>query len=277
MAQIDSAVDLGVNTLDTANSYAGGVSERVVGRWLSEHPGSEVLVATKVGNLVRPDQADVDLSRSHIAEQIEASLSRLGHIDLYLSHAPDERTPIAETLEGFAAVLDSGNARAIGGCNLDVRELEEALTTADRLGLPCYQWVQNQYNLLARDDEAELFALLRDRGIGYTPFSPLAGGILAGRYRRGTNPPPDSRMALMTGSVPDLDDATWTALDRLADEAQRRGVTAATLALAWVLASPDVTAPLVAPRRSEQFAEVEAALALELDERERSEIEDLFA
>lgn len=276
LEQIDAAVAMGINTLDTANSYGGGVSEQVVGQWLATHPGADVLVATKVGNLVHPDQRGIDLSAAHIAEQVVVSLDRLGRIDLYLSHAPDPDTPIEATLEALAAVVERGQARAIGACNLSAAELETALDVAERNGLPGYQWVQNEYNLITRDDEADLLRIVRERGLGYTPFSPLAGGLLAGRYQRGVAPPPDSRMAILPAAMPDIGPSMWDALDALASVARRRDVSVAALALAWVLAAPDVTAPLVAPRRPEQFADVQQALEIELDEDERAELAALF-
>lgn len=276
LEQIDTAVAMGINTLDTANSYGGGVSEQVVGGWIASHPDADVLVATKVGNLVRPDQQRIDLSPAHISEQASASLARLGRIDLYLSHAPDPTTPIEATLEAFAAVVENGQARAIGACNLSAADLETALDAAERLGLPGYQWVQSEYNLLTRDDEAELLRIVHERGLGYTPFSPLAGGVLAGRYRRGAAPPPDSRMAIIPGYLPDLDERLWDALEALEEAANRRDVSVAALALAWVLTAPDVTAPLVAPRRPEQFADVQQALEIELDEDDRAELAALF-
>jgi aryl-alcohol dehydrogenase-like predicted oxidoreductase len=276
LEQIDTAVAMGINTLDTANSYGGGVSEQVVGRWIASHPDADVLVATKVGNLVRPDQQGIDLSPGHIREQVSASLARLGRIDLYLSHGPDLDTPIEATLEAFAAVLDNGQASAIGGCNLSPADLEIALDAAERLGLPGYQWVQNEYNLLTRDDEAHLLPIVREHGLGYTPYSPLAGGVLAGRYRRGTAPPPDSRMAILPSHVASIDEPTWDALEALGEAARHRDVSVAALALAWVLTAPDVTAPLVAPRRPEQFADVQQALEIELDEDERAELAALF-
>ena len=277
LAQIDAAFAIGINTLDTANSYGGGVSEQVVGRWIADHPDADVLVATKVGNLVRPDQRDIDLSPAHIAEQFEISLCRLGGVDLYLSHAPDPSTPIEATLEAFAALLESQRVRAVGGCHLTAAELQAALDAADRHGLPGYQWVQNEYNLLARDDETALLHIVRERGLGYTPFSPLAGGVLAGRYQRDTPPPPDSRAAVIPSFVHDLEDIPWHGLERLAAEAVRRDVSMAALALAWVLAAPDVTAPLVAPRRPNQFADVEQALGLRLDPEERERLGSLFS
>jgi aryl-alcohol dehydrogenase-like predicted oxidoreductase len=276
LEQIDAAVAMGINTLDTANSYGGGVSEQVVGQWLATHPDAEVFVATKVGNLVHPDQRGIDLSAAHIAEQVAVSLDRLGRIDLYLSHAPDPDTPIEATLEALAAAVERGQARAIGACNLSAAEIETALNVAERNGLSGYQWVQNEYNLISRDDEADLLRIVRERGLGYTPFSPLAGGLLAGRYQRGAAPPPDSRMAILPASIPDIDQSMWDALDALAGAARRRDVSVSALALAWVLTAPDVTAPLVAPRRPEQFADVQQALEIELDEDERAELAALF-
>jgi aryl-alcohol dehydrogenase-like predicted oxidoreductase len=265
-----------VNTLDTANSYAGGVSEQVVGRWIAARPEARVLVATKVGNLVRPEQDHIDLSPAHIAQQVRASLARLGRIDLYLSHAPDPSTPVEATLEAFAAVIDSGRARAIGACNVTAAELEVALDTAERHGLPGYQWVQNEYNLLTHRDQADVLRVVRERGLGFTPYSPLGGGILAGRYQRDAAPPPASRMAILPGAFAAVDDSMWDSLDALAAAARQREVSVAALSLAWVLTAPGVTATLVAPRRPEQFTDVQQALEIALDEDERNELAALF-
>lgn len=274
--QIDVAVAMSVNVLDTANSYGGGVSEQVVGQWLAAHPGADVLVATKVGNLVHPEQRGFDLSAAHIAEQVAVSRDRLGRIDLYLSHAPDHDTRIEETLEAFAAVVERGQARAVGACNVTATDLETALDVAERNGLPGYQWVQNEYNLITRDDEADVLRIVRERGLGYTPFSPLAGGLLAGRYHRGAALPPDSRMAIFPASMPDVNQSTWDALDALATAARKRDVSVPALALAWVLTAPEVTASLVAPRRPEQFTDVQQALEIELDQDERAQLSALF-
>jgi aryl-alcohol dehydrogenase-like predicted oxidoreductase len=272
LEQIEAAVRLGVTVLDTANAYAGGESERTVGKWLAARPDDRVLVATKVGNIAEPGQSDMDLSGPHIARQARASLARLGHIDLYLSHAPDETTPIEETMEAFAELVEAGCVKAIGACNVSVAQLSDALAASERLGLPRYEWVQNEYNLLARDDERALLAVVGDHGLGYTPYSPLAGGVLAGRYRAGEPPPPGSRLAVspQLGRTPDA--ATFAGLELMREDARRRGVTMAGLALAWVLSSPHVTAPLVAPRRPEQWEAVTEGLSLCLDPDERDRI-----
>lgn len=276
LEQIDMAVELGVNTLDTANSYAGGVSERVVGEWIALHPAADVLVATKVGNLVDSRQVAPDLSPAHISVQLAESLRRLGRVDLYLAHTPDPTTPIEQTLETFTAAVESGQVRAIGACNLSAAELEAALDAADRLGLVGYQWIQNGYNLLDREDEADLLGMVRDQGLGYTPYSPLAGGVLAGRYERGLPAPARSRMGILTGAAPELDDSTWRGLTGLQEAARVREVSMAALALAWVLSVPEVTAPLVAPRSPDQFADVEEALRIDLSADERAELTALF-
>jgi aryl-alcohol dehydrogenase-like predicted oxidoreductase len=276
LEQISRAVDLGVTVLDTANSYAGGVSEQVIGEWLSQHHNADVLVETKVGNLVEAGQTAIDLSAAHIARQFEASRARLGRIDLYLSHGPDDSTPIEDTLEAFAALLETGAVRAVGGCNVDADQLRRALAAADRYGLPHYEWVQNEYNLLARQDESGLLDVIREHNLGYTPYSPLAGGLLSGRYQRDAAPAADSRMAVAAFAMRPLDDGTWAGLESLNAHAQRREVSTAGLALAWALSRPEVTAVLVAPRSASQFAAVEEALTLTLDADERNELAGYF-
>ena len=273
---IDRAVALGVNVLDTANSYAGGVSEQVVGEWVAAHPDADVLVATKVGNIAEPGQTGVDLSAAHIARQARASLARLGRIDLYQSHPPDAGTPIEQTLEAFAPLLEAGTIRGIGACNVTAAQLSTALDTADRLGLPGYSWVQNEFNLLAAPEQADVLDLVRERGLGFTPYSPLAGGLLTGQYRADAPPPPGSRMAIAAGAMRELDAKTRAGVEGLAHEAGPRGVSVAGLALAWVISTPDVTAPLVAPRRLDQFEAVTEAIDLRLDHDERSHIAALF-
>jgi 1-deoxyxylulose-5-phosphate synthase len=277
-AMLDEAFALGVNVLDTANSYAGGHSERIVGRWLAERQ-RDVLVATKVGNPVEPGQEGIDLSPGHIQRQVAGSLERLAldRIDLYLSHAPDEQLPIAKTLEAFAALIESGRVRAIGACNVSTRQLDEALKESDRLGLPRYEWVQNEYSLLARGDESGVLAICRDHGLGYTPYSPLCGGILSGKYRPGAAVPPGSRAAVRpSGYQGYMSASVLGAVRRLADEAARTGISAAGLALAWVVSSPDVTAPIVAPRRPDQWDAVREALDWRMDTDERDRIGKLL-
>lgn len=275
---LDAGTALGISVLDTANSYAGGDSERIVGRWLSARR-ADVLVATKVGREVGTRQQGVDLSFDRILEQFELSLRRLGldRVDLYLSHVPDEHTPVEQTLAAFGTLIARGSVRAVGACNVTAGQLRHALEQSERHGLPRYEWVQNEYNLLTRGDERELFAVCADHGLGYSPYSPLAGGILSGRYRTGSPLPPDSRVAVRPGPYAHLlTGENLAGVDALAVEARRRGVSPSGLALAWVLSHPLVTAPLVAPRRVDQFDAVEEALAMTLDPDERDRLAALF-
>ncbi|WP_433557287.1 aldo/keto reductase [Pseudonocardia xinjiangensis] len=276
LAQIDAADTLGITVLDTADSYSGGISEQVVGLWSIEHPDSEMLISTKVGNLVSPQQRRVTLTAEHITRQFAISEERLGRVDLYLSHGPDDETPIEETLETFAGLLESGRIRGFGACNVSASQLESALIAADRHGLPRYEWVQNEYNLLNRDDESDVWRLVAEHCLGYTPYSPLAGGTLSGRYQQGVAPDPGSRLVVAPGSLRPLDEPTWRGLDLLTTAARRRGVGTAALALAWVTSAPLVTAPLVAPRNKAQFTDVSDALDLTLDPDERAEIATFF-
>lgn len=276
---LDSATELGINVVDTANSYAAGESERIVGRWFDARTPEDVLVATKVGRKAETEQQDVDLSFDHILRQFDLSLERLARdrVDLYLTHAPDERTPVEETLTAFAALIERGSVRAVGACNVTADGLRSALGTAERHDLPRYEWVQNEYNLLSRGDERELLGICAAHDLGYTPYSPLGGGVLSGRYRVGAPLPPDSRVAVRPGPYAHLlTPDNLAGVDGLAAEADRRGVSLSGLALAWVLCHPQVTAPLVAPRRPDQFDAVQEALSLSLDSDERDRLSALF-
>lgn len=278
-AMLDTAFDLGITVLDSANGYAAGHSEHVIGRWLAQRH-KPMLVATKVGGPVEPGQDGIDLSRDHILRQIDASLERLGvdHVDMYLSHVPDERTPIQVTLTAFAELLENGKVRAVGGCNLSAAQLESMLEVSDRHGLPRYEWVQNEYSLLARGDEADVIPLCREHGLGYTPHSTLCGGILSGRYPPGSTPPPGSRVAVRPGMYQEyLTTEKLEGVQRFAGAATRRGVNSASLAHAWVMSNPDVTAPLIAPRRTGQFDAVADALAIHLDDDDRASLAELLA
>lgn len=277
---MDRGVALGIDVLDTANSYAGGHSERVVGRWLADRQAADVLVATKVGNSVEAGQREVDLSEGHIQRQFPASLQRLGrtNVDLYLSHAPDDDVPIGETLEAFAALIESGRVRAIGACNVSANQLEEALGESDRLGLPRYEWVQNEYNLLARSDESGVLPICRDHQLGFTPHSPLCGGILSGKYQPGESPLPGSRLEVRPDAYERFASAEiFARVQPFVQEATRHGISAAGLALAWLVSSPDVTAPVVAPRWPDHFDAVREALDCRLDPDQRDRISSILA
>jgi aryl-alcohol dehydrogenase-like predicted oxidoreductase len=279
LARLDEARDLGITVIDTADAYGGGESERTVGRWRTERQVTGTLVATKVGNAIRPDgSVGVDLSPGHIARQLAQSIDRLGRVDLYLSHTPDESTPVAQTIEAFTQARADGKIRAYGICNVSAIQLEEILAAADRAGLDRPGWVQNGMSLLARSDERDVLPLAVAEGLGYTPFSPLAGGVLSGRYLDGVAPAPGSRIAVAGDRyyAGMHTEANLARVARLRDVASRHGVSVSGAALAWLRAHPQVTAPIVSPSRPGQWQAVREAVALDLSEDERAEISAIF-
>jgi 1-deoxyxylulose-5-phosphate synthase len=203
LERLDEARALGITVIDTADAYAGGASEQAVGEWHRTRQPKHVLLQSKVGGGVT-DSADrrANLSREHIDRQLARSIQRLGRVDLYLSHVPDPQTPLAETLEAFAAARDAGLIRAFGMSNVDAALLEQLLLTADRTGLPRPERIQNGLNLLNRSDEKDLLPLLNSEGIGYTPFSALAGGVLSDRYLDGAGVELGSRIAVAGSLLP---------------------------------------------------------------------------
>ena len=268
-AIMDAAWSLGIRDFDTADAYGGGRSETWIGRWRAR-TGNEPTLTTKVFHSVVGDPDDHGLSRERILRQIDGSLARLGveQVDMYLIHEPDPATPIEETLDALEEVVRAGKVKAIGASNVDVAWLEEA---GDRV-----QWVQNSYSLLDRELD-DVPSYCADHGIGFSPFSPLAGGWLAGKYRRGETPPPGSRMTMRPEPYLHLqDDAVYDGLDRLAAAAAERGVDMPTLAFAWLLTDPRIAAVVVGPRRPGHLDPAIAALEVELSPAERDELASFF-
>jgi aryl-alcohol dehydrogenase-like predicted oxidoreductase len=266
---MDAAWSTGIRDFDTADAYGGGRSETWIGRWRAL-TGNEPTLTTKVFHSVEGDPDDRGLSRERILRQIDGSLARLGveRVDMYLIHEPDPDTPLEETLDALEEVVRAGKVRAIGASNVDLTWLEQA---DGRL-----QLVQNSYSLLDRESD-DVLGYCAEHGIRFTPFSPLAGGWLAGKYRRDQAPPPGSRMTMRPEPYLHLDDeAVYDGLDRLETAAADRGVDMPTLALAWLLADPRIEAVVVGPRRPEHLEPAIAALAVELSSRERDELASLF-
>lgn len=282
-ALMDGAWEMGINLFDTANAYGGGRSETAIGKWLHSK-GSRVrdqlILTSKVFNPVGDGPNDRGLSRRHLIQQVEASLKRLGvdYLDTFLIHEPDPTTPLEETLRALDDLIREGKIRYIGASNMPAWLMTKALWISDKLGLYRFEWVQNSYSLLDRADEREMFALCADQGLGYTPFSPLAGGMLTGKYQFSGAYPADSRMTLR----PEPYLAYWTpetfaGLERLKVEAQEHGVSLAGLALAWVMSEPHVTAPILGPRKLEHFQPAVEAMRLHLSQEERQRIANLLS
>ena len=282
-AALDEALALGIDVLDTSERYAGGESERTIGEWLRQRPRDltkTVRIATKVAPPTVDGADGTRFNRAYIERKLQGSLDRLGleYVTFYLSHRPDRTTPIEETLAGFAAVIGAGRVGHVGCCNVGAEELIEALAAAERLGLPGFEWVQNGFSLLSPNDDREVRAVCRDRGLGYTPFSPLAGGVLTGKYTRGEPFPEGSRLALRPGAhAATLTDAVHDALERLRGAAAERSVNCGSLALAWLIAHPDCTAPIVGPSRAAPHLEhLAEALDMVLAAEERARIASWF-
>jgi aryl-alcohol dehydrogenase-like predicted oxidoreductase len=268
-ATLDETVELGLTMLDTAESYAGGASETTMRRWFTTRDPATTAGLRITTKVAPPRSADTDqhFDEAFISSTFAGSLSRLGveHVDTLLLHAPHHGTPVAVTLEAMEAVRSTGGCTHLGACNFDLAELTEALDAADRLGVRGYEMIQNGYSLLSPDDDHDVRALCRERGIVYTAFSPLAGGALTGKYRRGEPPPGASRLALRPDGVDELlTPAVHDAIDHLAATATGLGVSCGALAMAWVLHHPDVAAPVSGPSRTSPHLAI-AAEALALD------------
>ena len=275
---MDAALTAGITFFDTAASYGGGRSESWIGRWREER-GAPVLLSSKVYWSVSGDPHDRGLSRERIMREIEGSLERLrtDRLDLYLTHEPDPETPIEETLRALDQLVQAGKVRAFGASNVDGAQLAEALETSDRHGLARYEWVQNEYNLLERGPEGGVLSICEREGLGFTPFSPLAGGWLTGKYRRGEPYPQGSRMTLRGEPYAAFgNEATFVAIAKFENAAAEREIEPATLAIAWLLSHPQVTAVVVGPRRPEQLDTALAAMELLLSPQERDELSRLF-
>jgi len=268
---MDAARQLGITMFDTADAYGGGKSETMIGAWIASR-GDRPQLATKTFNPMGAGQ-DQGLGRARMSRQLESSLDRLRveYVELYLAHEFDPETPLEETIATFEGLIELGLIKAYGVSNFNAEQLRAVL----RIGRPAV--VQNSYSLLHRTDEEEVLGLCDAFSVAYTPFSPLAGGWLTGKYRRDEPPPPGSRMATRPQPYEHLHtDATFDALDRFKDAAAQRGLDAPTLAIAWVLAQPGVTAVIVGPRSPQQLEDTIRAVDVQLSKDEADELAALF-
>jgi aryl-alcohol dehydrogenase-like predicted oxidoreductase len=264
--QIGLARDAGVNLFDTADVYSNGLSEEILGKALGSDR-DEVLIATKVRGAMGEGPNDAGLSRHHIIRGAEASLRRLGtdYIDLYQVHEWDGQTPLEETLQALDDLVRWGKVRYIGCSNYTAWQLMKSLWTADRDNLSSFVSNQVYYSLQARDIENELVPVAIDQGIGILVWSPIAGGLLSGKYRRGVEPPAGSRHLTDWNEPPVYDeDKLYDTIEELVAISESHGVSAAQVALAYTLAKPAVTSVIVGARTEEQLADNLAAADLKL-------------
>jgi aryl-alcohol dehydrogenase-like predicted oxidoreductase len=261
LAALDEAAELGITLFDTAERYGAGASERIVGRWLTARPSSvtgQVRISTKVGPPWL-DGRDGQFDLEYIDRIFSGSLERLAvdAVEILYTHAPDdhpdrpsgyEPVGIEATLGALETIRSTGRVHRLGASNVDADQLRAAIDAAERLGVVGYEVIQNGYNLLDPDGDAEVRRIAREHGIAYTAYSALASGILTGKYRRDTPPPAGSLGEL--GVLGAMSDAVHDALDRLRTVAEDRGTTTGALALAWLMSRPDVAAITTAPSRT---------------------------
>jgi len=269
---MDAAWEFGITHFDTADAYGGGRSELAIGRWIASR-GVRPQLTTKTYN---PMQAGADrgLSPGRIARQLRMSLERLGvdRVELYLAHEFDPEVPLPESFGALDQARADGTIGAYGVSNFDAQQLAAALAAGEP------QAIQNSHSLLAREDERELLGLCAERQVAYLVFSPLAGGWLTGKYRRGEPFPAGSRMSQRPEPYRGLvTERTFGALDRLQAMAASRGISIAGLALAWLLADERVTQVVIGPGRPEHLAPVGEALKHPLTAEERAAVGDAVA
>lgn len=274
---LSATVDSGINFIDTADIYSkwvdgndGGVSETYIGNWMKKDKiqRDQIVLATKVRGEMGRGPNDQGLNRVHIINAIEASLRRLqtDYIDLYQSHWTDGDTPIEETLHAFDDLVRQGKVRYVGASNYAAWELMQALWTSDKNNLVRYDSLQPHYNLIHRDEfERELRAVCAAYEIAVIPYSPLAGGFLTGKYRKNT-PLPESKRA--EGRKRDMTDQNLALIDEMEAIALRHQATISQVALAWMLADPVITSPIIGATSIQQLNENLGALNVKLNEDE---------
>jgi aryl-alcohol dehydrogenase-like predicted oxidoreductase len=280
-ACIDAAFACGINFIDTANVYSGGASERFLGDVLPKRPRDSYILATKLRFPVG-DGSGEGLSAEQVHKQIDLSLQRLrtDYVDLYQCHRPDPETPLEETMSALTDLVRVGKVRYIGFSEFSSAEIQASLDLSREHGFARFVASQPQYSLLWREPEAEVIPLCRGNGISQIAWSPLAEGVLTGKYRPGRPPPEDTRatserMGETIGRR--MDDATLERVQRLGPVAKRLGITVAQLALAWVLREENVAAAIVGASRPDQVRENAAAAEIDLDDETVVEIEAIFA
>ena len=274
-AIVRKALDLGINFFDTANAYSSGESEQILGRALKSFGvrRDDMVVATKLYHAMGPAPNQRGLSRKHIFQAIDASLQRLGldHVDLYQIHRFDLETPIDETLDALTQLVRDGKVRYLGASTMAAYQFAKLLHRADQLQLLRFVSMQNNYSLLYREEEREMIPLCREEGVGLIPYSPIGGGLLAGSRRTGTarSHSPMARDRFNRKA----DEAV---IEAVAAVARQRGATAAEVAIAWLLAQPGVTAPIIGATQLNHLDDPVRALGTRLTAEEVAQLEAAY-
>jgi aryl-alcohol dehydrogenase-like predicted oxidoreductase len=278
---LDAFIAAGGNFIDTADVYSrwaegnpGGVAEELIGAWLRTQRRDQIVIATKVRGVMGSGPNDQGLSRHHIITACEASLRRLqtDYIDLYQTHYWDEHTPLEETLRALDDLVRAGKVRYVGCSNLPAWHLMEALWTSERYNLARYDCLQPHYNLVHRGEfEREHRAVCMKYGLGVIPYSPIAGGLLSGKYRRGVKVQEGTRGWNLLHA---LMEKNFVIIDKLDEIAQARGKTVLQVALTWIMQQPGTTSPIVGVNTIEQWREMEAVIGWRLSDEEVARLND---
>jgi aryl-alcohol dehydrogenase-like predicted oxidoreductase len=276
---VRQAVEAGVTFFDTADMYSGGMTEEITGRLLGKLFGhrDDYVLATKLYFPTGPGPNDRGLSRKHVLASIDASLRRLGtdYVDLYQIHRWDHETPVEETMAALHEVVQAGKARYLGASSMYAWQFAKAQHAAQAGGWTRFASMQNHYNLVYREEEREMIPLCLDQGVGVIPYSPLARGLLGGNRQRG-----DATSTVRAGSDPladtFYDDADFDVVDVARAVAAGHGLSAAQIALAWLLGKPGVNAPVVGATRPRHLAEAVAAVEVTLSEDDIARLEQPY-
>jgi len=281
-AIMDTAVEQGIDFFDTADAYpmggtleTVGSTEEIVGKWLKGRR-QQIILATKCWGAMSRRPNDRGLSRKHIFDAVEASLRRLqtDYIDLYQAHAPDPETPIEETIRAFDDLVHQGKVRYVGCSNFGAWLLATALWTSDKHGLARIDCVQPRYNILFREIENELLPLCHQHGVGVIAYNPLGGGFLTGKYKAGAEPSRETRFGFLSGRTRSVyhkrywQDEQFAAIEHLRAHFSSRDKSLVQVAIAWVLAQPDITSAIVGATSAEQLRQSVSATEVTLDAEE---------
>lgn len=286
-AVLDAFVEAGGSFVDTADVYSfwaegnpGGVAETWIGEWLTQRdiPRHQLVLATKVRGRMWDGPNGEGLSRSHIMKAVEDSLRRLNtdYIDLYQTHWPDEETPLDETLRTLDDLVHQGKARYLGTSNHPAWLLTKTLWVSDKLGLARYDCLQPHYNMVHRTEfERELMALCQDQGLGVIPYSPLEGGFLSGKYRKGKPSPEKSRGAASRNVQRYMTDRNFALIDKMEEIGRTYNATVAQVAIAWLLANSVITSPIIGANTTAQLTDTMGALSVKLSDEEKIALDEM--